>query len=469
MIKLQDILISDAIKGFLALFLCLGVWWILTKGRLSQKQRLAWISLLVFQLGIGLGTYWYQTKKYADSEGGDAAALFISATKLLELNSKNSADFWSLIATGKPRTAAGETTVMQMKIWSKSNHYGLGNEKQRMVRATAFLLWLSGKSYSVVFIGFVLVAWMGVQLLAKALNKQVGKSGGKVIWLALLLSPSTLLWSSVPGKESVLLFGVAGIFWGISAGKRQQIPALFMFMFGLFLLFEIRIFLLACAIPGAIYWAGTRLAPTFNKRVWSLIGLGIPLFALLMVQVWAWKHQPSVLRSSYPSQEEYERHNGESYARQVQQPGLNILEKLKFKRLDLEVEALQKNPATGVRLRSFEGSLKELLAETPYYLFRGLTGYDWFRMNWRFWIWGIERLVFFMAWLFLLWVFIVKKQANSPLGEILLWTLSLGFLMGLLMPVLGNISRYMAVLHLPLLCVFLVQAKALLEVQKNER
>jgi len=450
-VRLQDIPFFDAIKGLIALFLCLGVWWYFNRTRLSLKESIAWIALLIFQVGIGIGTYWYQTNKYADSEGGDAGALFLNATKLLDLRSESPADFWSLIATGKPQTIAGETAIIHMKIWNKSNHYGLGNEKQRMVRATALLLFISGRSYSIVFICFILIAWIAIQMFDKALTRIFKNTGRKFIWPALFLSPSTLMWSSVPGKESLLLLGSAGIFWGISASKSHRLPAILWLSLGIFLMVELRVFLLVCALPATVFWVVVQLAPYLNKWASALIGLGIPLIALLMVQVWAWKHQPSVLRSAYQSQEEYERQNGESYARQVQQPGLNILEKLKFKRLDLEVEALQKNPATGVRLRAFDGSLKELIAKSPIYLIRGMTGYEWFLLDWKYWIWGLERLVFFAACLVLLWAFITEKYANLNVGQILLWSLSLCFLMGLLMPVLGNISRYLAVIHLPLL------------------
>jgi len=467
-VRLQDIVFFDAIKGFGALFLCLIVWYYLNRTRYSHKEGMAWIGLLVLQIGIGLGTYAYQTQKYADSEGGDAGALFLNATKLWNLNTTNPDDFWSLISTGKPKTIAGETAVMHMKIWSKSNHYGLGNEKQRMVRGTALLLWISGRSYSFVFICYILTAWMGIQLLSRALSRMVGRAEKNYIWSALLLSPSTLLWASLPGKESLLVLGVAGIFWGISAEKKQRIQAVLMVILGLFLLIEFRVFLLACAVPGAFYWVVVRLSPSLNKWLALFIGVGIPLLGLFVVQIWAWKHQPSVLRSGYQSQEEYERHNGESYARQVQQSGVNILEKLKFKRLDLEVEAKQKQPATGVHLRPFEGSLKELMTESPYYLIRGLTGYEWFGLNWRYWIWGFDRLVFFAAWLGLVWAFIKEQSANASIGGALLWAISLCFFMGLLMPVLGNISRYLAVLQLPIVGMGIGQVLNQIKAIKSE-
>jgi len=76
-VRLQDIVFFDAIKGFGALFLCLIVWYYLNRTRYSHKEGMAWIGLLVLQIGIGLGTYAYQTQKYADSEGGDAGALFL--------------------------------------------------------------------------------------------------------------------------------------------------------------------------------------------------------------------------------------------------------------------------------------------------------------------------------------------------------------------------------------------------------
>ena len=466
LVRLEDILLLDLVKGLAALFLCLGVWWYFNLKRMPFSKRVAWISLFFIQLSLGLGAYWYQTKKYADSEGGDAAALFLNASKLLDVKSKSSVDFWWLIGTGKPKTAVGELAVMHMKIWSKSNHYGLGNEKQRMVRAAALMLWASGRSYFFVFWIFAFLSWMGIQGVAMALRVAFGNAGINLIWLALLLSPSTLLWTALPGKESILLFGIGSIFGGISKAKSQKGLALAGVLLGIYLLFEFRVFLLLCALPVLGFFTAVRIWPKKSVGVSVFLGVGIPLIALFLLQIWAWKHQPSVLRSSYQTQAEYERKNGESYARQVQQTGLNILEKLKFKRLDLEVEARQKKPATGVPLIPFEGSLTDLMVQSPCYIFRGMTGYEWFGLNWKYWIWGLERVCFFGAWVLLLWVFIRAKQPEVLLGGMLIWTLSLGFLMGILMPVLGNISRYMAVLHLPLIGLGIGHAATYLRLRK---
>lgn len=469
LVRLEDIPILDVVKGLSALFLCLGIWWIFNLKRESISLRFFWIFLFFIQLSFGLGTYWYQSEKYSNSEGGDAAALFLNAGKLLNLNQKSSVDFWSLIATGSPKTKVGETTVMHMEIWSKRNHYGFGNEKQRLVRLTALLLWASGKNYFLVFSVFTFLSWLGLQGVALFFRGKCVSCGKKILGVAILLSPSTLIWTSLPGKESLLLFGIGSIMSSFSIMKSRTWLALFGTFIGVYVLFEFRIFLLLCGMPALLFMVISKI---YSERpLWfsTLLSLSAPLLACLVLQFWAWKHQPSVLKSKYKTQEEYERDNGASYGRQVQQPGVNLLEKLKFKRLDLEVEAKQKKPRTYVSFELIDGSLSGLIVGSPYFLVRGMGGFEWFQLDRKYWIWGLERLCFGGCWFFLLWVFINKRPKDHLLGALLIWTLILALLMGILMPVLGNISRYMAVLHLPLIGYGLSYASVYLGVQKSKK
>lgn len=221
LVRLEDILLLDLVKGLAALFLCLGVWWHFNLKRMPFSKRVAWTSLFFIQLSVGLGTYWYQTKKYADSEGGDAAALFLNASKLLDVKSKSPVDFWWLIGTGKPKTAVGELAVMHMKIWSKSNHYGLGNEKQRMVRAAALMLWASGKLF-LCFLDFCLPLLDGHSRGGNGLKGCIRKCGNKPDMAGAVVVALYPTMDRIAGERKHFAVWDREYFWGNFKGEKPK-------------------------------------------------------------------------------------------------------------------------------------------------------------------------------------------------------------------------------------------------------
>jgi hypothetical protein len=454
-VHLSDLSWLDSCKGLTALFLFWMVWWRWSERKTIRFERWVWAILLPLQLMVGGFVYHYQVQKYSNSEGGDASALLLNASKLHELSKSSPKDYWSLIVKGKPYSQLGETTTIGMKIWRKTNHYGFPNEKQLMVRLTSCLLWLSGKSYTLVFFSFAFIAWLGLYLLSSLLRHTMPRASFLVFWLALLASPSVMIWTSLPGKEGLLLLSAAMFLWGIYLLQNKNWMAILYLFVAIILMIEFRVFLFLCAIPAFFFALFAQFFSRLSAKTSFVLSLVLPIVLICLVQIWAWQYQPSVIRSDFESQEAYERENGQSYARQVQQPGVNILEKLKFKRLDLEVEAKQKHAATQIDLPKIDGSVYGLIQGMPVFIWNGVVGTNWFKLNYRYWIWGFERGLFALALLFLCFRFINSEQPEPILATLLLWAICIGCFLGMLMPVLGNISRYYAVVHLPVILFYL--------------
>lgn len=454
-VHLSDLSWLDSCKGLTALFLFWFIWWRFSEGKFRWLERWAWAMLLPLQLTIGAFVYQHQVEKYKNSEGGDASALLLNASKLHELSIRSPNDYWSLIFTGKPSSAKGETTIINMKIWNKSNHYGFPNEKQLMVRLTSALLWLSGKSYTIVILAFALTSWFGLYFLFSVLKQLVPQASYFVFCLALLCSPSVVVWSSLPGKEGILQLSTSIFLMGIHLSQHKKWMAALSLLTAGILMFELRVFLLLCAFPSLLYTITTLFFSKHSAKTRFVLSLVLPILLVLGAQIWAWRHQPSVVRSDFESQEAYEQQNGKSYARQVQQPGVNVLEKLKFKQLDLIVEAKQKKAATLIDLPELDGSATCLIKGMPEFIWNGLFGINWFKLNSRYWIWGVERVLFAFALFGLCIRFFSSKQPDPILAGLVLWAFCTGCLLGILMPVLGNISRYYAVVHLPVLLFYL--------------
>jgi hypothetical protein len=160
--------------------------------------------------------------------------------------------------------------------WSHETS-GLLSEKRSVIRVNALFQILGFQNPYIVFLWNALVSILGLKLIYKALRKYTTDTKN-ILFLALFLLPSTLLWTSNLMKESYMLLGLGVFLQGILVANQRK-NKIFLIVFGLLILLLFKQYV---AI-GFLLGFGLYLLLQINKTKYKILALSLcgALFLLL--------------------------------------------------------------------------------------------------------------------------------------------------------------------------------------------
>lgn len=142
------------------------------------------------------------------------------------------------------------------ELWNKPFNYNLYNDNRTIIRINAVLCLFSFSNFYVHSMFFTFFSFLGLTALYKAFVPYLNDKKIELM-ISIYLIPSVLLWTSGIIKESVVIFALGFLVYGIfnSHLKKIKLKYLIPIIFGFFLLLFSKFYFLFAILPGLIaYW-----------------------------------------------------------------------------------------------------------------------------------------------------------------------------------------------------------------------
>tara|TARA_B110000046_G_scaffold25332_3_gene24872 strand:+ start:63020 stop:64285 length:1266 start_codon:yes stop_codon:yes gene_type:complete len=272
------------VLGYTSLFLLIAVFvfWInkspfFTYGSLPKMYSYFAFTLKVLS-GVAVWliyTYYYTTRIDADiyKYFDDAAHLF-----------KSTQNDWIL----RLKLISGFQNDLEIKsILAGTNFWDSGselffNDNRTMIRIHLALWYLSGGVYLFHLFFFSLISFIGTSALFHFFNRNVNLPNW-ILFICCFYIPSVLFWASAPLKESLILFGLGALLYGIQGVKERENYRLIIWLtVGLLTLLSSKIYILFTLLPGLWFWsttAGKTKRAIQVKFLWTHFLLALFLFS----------------------------------------------------------------------------------------------------------------------------------------------------------------------------------------------
>lgn len=171
---------------------------------------------LVVKLLLALLLYHFPYESMRDSQ------IYLHDSRVLsEVLFNSPRDFFTLFFNISPNENLELLHLIETNYWSHETA-GLLSEKRNVIRINALFQILSFHNPYIVFLWNTLLSTLGLKLIYKAIRKTTSDSKN-VLFVAVFLLPSTLLWSSNIMKESYLILGLGLFLYGIlNVENRKQ-------------------------------------------------------------------------------------------------------------------------------------------------------------------------------------------------------------------------------------------------------
>ncbi len=245
----------------------------------------------LFLLKVAAGTllWWIYTYHYSDRANADIFKYFDDGNVMFGALPAHPGDYLRMI------TGIGDDTpyftdhyYSVMNNWHRHFDTGYYNDAHTMIRYSALVRLFS---FGVYHVHTVFSAFLGLLGLCALFKAFIGFVPGMERPLAagIFLWPSTLLWTSGPIKETLLVLGL-GIFlleFIRSAHARPGLRGWALMGFGLMLQLGLKSYVLACMAPGLAAWLWCErtgrhralLKFTITHGMAALVVLALPLIA----------------------------------------------------------------------------------------------------------------------------------------------------------------------------------------------
>ncbi len=255
----------------IAIFLALQ-FWIAKADFFNEKKLPRYTANLLFtaKCMAGIALYFLYTFYYTNREMADIYKFYDDGIVLKKIMKENPTEgFWLL--TGQKEEEIVVFSAM-MCNWNRPFTVTMLNENRLLIRTHCLLAYITGGIYQLHNLFFCLLAFLGSWWLVKSFAAFL-KSKRLLFFVVILFFPSIMLWSSGLLKEGLLLFCVGYIVYFLQREKRS-IPAIFLFLFVLFVLAYTRTLLAVVFLLAAVSYILSGVFKSNKAKVlvffWSL-------------------------------------------------------------------------------------------------------------------------------------------------------------------------------------------------------
>jgi len=196
--------------------------------RIDNFQGWALYGVLFIKLTLAFILYHFPYDSLRDSQ------IYLHDSKVLsDVLLHAPQDFFALLFNLNQPENLDLVHMLDTNYWSHETS-GLLSEKRNVIRVNAVFQILGFQNPYIVFLWNALVSILGLKLIYNALRKYTTDSKN-LLFLALFLLPSTLLWTSNLMKESYMLLGLGVFLQGVLVANQRK-NKIFLIGFGLLIL-----------------------------------------------------------------------------------------------------------------------------------------------------------------------------------------------------------------------------------------
>ncbi len=411
-------------------------YWIWKSSFFKAKHFPVWFSNALFTakaLG-GVALFFIYTLYYTNREQADIFKFYDDGITLRHIINENPSIGYKLFLGDLDET----TLVEEAKLcnWQRPFSKTMLNENRMLIRVHTALSFITFGLYQLHNLLFCWLAFLGIWFITKAVSPFFSPRSAK-FWAVLLFFPSVVLWADGLLKESVLLFALGVVVWMASHSGFSFVRLIVILMALLVMAYTRTILAVIVIVALGGYWASIKV--NTNR---AMLGLHAMLYVLLIATA-------LVLPKIDPLYDYFKviaRKQKYTYE-EAKIMGANSL---------VELPRIDKRPVSVITTVPL-GFFYALVQPTPLQSHGKVIVF----VN------GVENLLFVLLFVFLL----LKIQKQEGERARLFWFLFfiaavyLSFI-GLLVPVLGNMVRYKAVV-IPVLMASLLLLQKEQTVLKN--
>ena len=394
--------------------------------------------LMVFALKLlcGFALAMLYSEHYSDRSTGDTYRFFDDAKVIYE-SSREGWDVYAKLLTGigMEEDERAMEAYYEMTHLERSYPVGFYNDNKTIIRANALIMLFSGGNYFVHIVFWCFASLIGLTAILKVLVRYYPRK--KVaMFSSVYLLPTVLFWGSGVLKEPILILGLGlffrGIFrWVYGEFKPKNSVGLIV---GILLLILTKGYVFFALLPAA---AGLVLAKAFPRKNFYLL-FGVP--HLLMVLL--------ILTGKYIH------------------PELNIAEKLRLKQEAFYNVAADAGSGSTISLPRINSAADVFVNAPNAMVVSYLRPWPW---NWNKLLYipaALENFLLILVLVAMAWNFRKPYGLGIPVIAFgISFAVTLGILIGEVVPVLGAVVRY----KLPSLIFVFVVAFALTDHIKFQR
>lgn len=226
------------------------------------------ILLIGFLLKIAAGIVFIEiySNHYGSGTLSADAQKFMSESKVMnEVFSTSKSDYFKLLFGWDIAPEQSENYLKETHHWD-TNSQLLFNDNRNLMRIHSVIHFFSANSIYVHLIVFAFFSFLSTLILTRSLRDYLSLDQ-RMVFLALLVIPSVLFWSSSVLKEPLLFLGISLILYGLLR-KSSLFLRSSALLAGTFLVLFFKPYVIVCMLPAALlYW----LYSTFKFKIFMLL------------------------------------------------------------------------------------------------------------------------------------------------------------------------------------------------------
>ncbi|MFM9026578.1 MAG: hypothetical protein ACKOQ6_01100, partial [Bacteroidota bacterium] len=243
------------VAGYSALFL-----WIIQRSVFFRLENIPirWIQLaFLAKVTAGCFVGWMYYVHYRDVTTADTIKFFDDGNLLYETHRTNLRHFLMMLTGIGGRSPELLPYYEKMSAWLNTDV--LFNDNKTIIRANAFFRFFSLGNYYVHVVFINVFSYTGLLALFKLFSRYLpGKE--RMLFVALFLYPSLMIWGSGLLKDGLLLFALGGLLLSFDGllkrvNLKRNIPV---FLLCLFMLLFTKFYVITAVCPGLIAWYLSR-------------------------------------------------------------------------------------------------------------------------------------------------------------------------------------------------------------------
>lgn len=243
------------------------------------------VGIFWVKIGVGFFLYWIYTNTYQDRFSSDIFKYFDDSYHMTKALYTQPLDFFKMLFGVNNKSEFFHTEYYdQMNNWYRVYQSSLYNDSHAIIRVNALIRIFSFGHYHVHTVFMCFFSLVGLTAIYKSALMFVQKKDYFLLLIVFFL-PSVLLWSSGVLKEAILFFALGFLIFSILKIFKQDSRKWYwwgLLLFGLlFLLFQVKFYVLAAFISGAIgfiivrYTGEKWLVPKYCFALCLMVLLGM--------------------------------------------------------------------------------------------------------------------------------------------------------------------------------------------------
>lgn len=219
------------------------------------------LSTLFLKIIAGLFLWWLYTYHYTDRSKADIYKYFDDAQVLMKESTDHPSLRWKLFFPQQERSEKFQKLLHNTAYWDRSDSF-LFNDNRSIIKIHFLILFFSNGFFHLHSLIFILLSFLGSFALLKFFSVYSNLSN-KILFPAIFLLPSTLLWTSGALKESWLFFCLGFFLLFLSKslqnGNRRNFIGLVIFAL---LFLSSKMYIIVALIPALLFFIINHFSKT---------------------------------------------------------------------------------------------------------------------------------------------------------------------------------------------------------------